>query len=248
MDSPSEYLSDNDSAFEEYESGIEDVTNKITAKKEKPIKLSFNDDDGDGDGDGEDDDEDDDIEDDDVDIDDDEIVDKSNIIEDLGNEDIEDEDIDTDKQYYNNEIDENANISLSDDSDDDYDDDYYEKIDSELKQDYIIKYHSNLLQNNYDEIETLSKITGLNKYGITDELHKTVPILTKYEKARILGLRAKQLENGSLPLIELDKSIIDPYLIAIKELEQKKIPFIIKRPLPNGACEYWKIKDLELLL
>ena len=242
MDSPTDYLSDNDSGIEEYESEIEDVTNKIIAKKEKPIKLSFNDDEDD-----DDDDDDDDVEDDDdgvIDDDtDDDIVDKSDVDEDLG-----DEEVDTDKKYYNKEIEENANINLSDDSDDEYDDNYYEKIDSELKQDYIMKYHSNLMQNNYDEIETLSKITGLNKYGITDELHKTVPILTKYEKARILGLRAKQLENGSLPLVELDKSIIDPYLIAIKELEQKKIPFIIKRPLPNGACEYWKIKDLELLL
>jgi len=243
MDSPTDYLSDNDSGIEEYESEIEDVTNKIIAKKEKPIKLSFNDDEDNDD----DDDDDDDVEDDDdgviEDDTDDDIVDKSDVDEDLG-----DEEVDTDKKYYNKEIEENANINLSDDSDDEYDDNYYEKIDSELKQDYIMKYHSNLMQNNYDEIETLSKITGLNKYGITDELHKTVPILTKYEKARILGLRAKQLENGSLPLVELDKSIIDPYLIAIKELEQKKIPFIIKRPLPNGACEYWKIKDLELLL
>ena len=54
------------------------------------------------------------------------------------------------------------------------------------------------MQNNYDEIETLTKITGVNKDGINDDIHRTLPILTKYEKARILGLRAKQIENGSL--------------------------------------------------
>ena len=35
--------------------------------------------------------------------------------------------------------------------------------------------------------------------------------------------------------------------IAEEELKQKKIPFIIRRPLPNGASEYWKVKDLEML-
>uniref|UniRef100_A0A6C0AYQ9 DNA-directed RNA polymerase n=1 Tax=viral metagenome TaxID=1070528 RepID=A0A6C0AYQ9_9ZZZZ len=236
MDSPSEYLSDNDSINENYESEIEDVTDKITAKKEKPMKLALKDD---GDED-----EDDDMDDDDEDEDD--------IEENEDDSDIDGLDLDEDDENYTSNkitnINDNIDINISEDSDDDYDDSYFEKIDSELKQDYIMKYHSNLMQNNYDEIETLSKITGINNYGINDELHKTVPILTKYEKARVLGLRAKQIENGSLPLIELDKSIIDPYLIAVKELEQKKIPFIIKRPLPNGACEYWKIKDLELLL
>ena len=28
---------------------------------------------------------------------------------------------------------------------------------------------------------------------------------------------------------------------------KKKIPFIIKRPIPGGAFEYWKLKDLEII-
>ena len=47
---------------------------------------------------------------------------------------------------------------------------------------------------------------------------------------------------------EIDDNIIDGYLIALKEFEQKKVPFIIKRPLPNGGCEYWKLPDLEILI
>jgi hypothetical protein len=31
------------------------------------------------------------------------------------------------------------------------------------------------------------------------------------------------------------------------ELQKKKIPFIIKRPLPNGSNEYWKVSDLKML-
>ena len=239
MDSPVDYLSDADESLndEEYESGLEDVTNKLTAKKEKPLKLSVKDE-GDEDDD-DDDDDDDDIDEDDIVPDDDDIV--------PDEEDEVDDESSPIKLQTSMASDVNIDINLSDD-DSDYDDSYYEKFDNELKQDYILKYHSNLLQNNYDEIETLTKITGLTKDGLNDAIHKTIPILTKYEKARVLGLRAKQLENGSLPLIELDKSIIDPYLIAVKELEQKQIPYIIKRPLPNGASEYWKLKDLELLL
>jgi len=71
--------------------------------------------------------------------------------------------------------------------------------------------------------------------------------LTKYEKARIIGERAKQLNSGAMPTIEIESNIIDGYLIALKEFEQKKIPFIVKRPLPNGGCEYWRFSDLEVI-
>ncbi len=241
MDSPNEeYLSEAESIdndFDDENDGlIEDVTNKISVKKDKPMKLSVLDD---GDDDEEN-----------IDDEDEEELDDDN---DLDDEDTELETYDEDDNTQQNSINiNNMNINdvqfdVSDDDDSDYDDSYYEKFDNELKQDYILEHHSNLLQNNYDEIETLSKITNITKNGIDDKLHKTTPILTKYEKARILGLRAKQIENGSLPLVEIDKSIIDSYLIATMELEQKKIPFIIKRPLPNGANEYWKVKDLEVL-
>ena len=78
-----------------------------------------------------------------------------------------------------------------------------------------------------------------------DELHKTIPILTKYEKTRILGQRTKQIESGGATLVQVPPNVIDSYLIAKLELEQKKIPFIIRRPLPNGGMEYWYVSDLE---
>jgi DNA-directed RNA polymerase subunit K/omega len=46
-------------------------------------------------------------------------------------------------------------------------------------------------------------------------------------------------------MIEVEPTLIDGYLIALKELEQKRIPFIIQRPLPNGTSEYWRVSDLE---
>jgi DNA-directed RNA polymerase I, II, and III subunit RPABC2 len=74
-----------------------------------------------------------------------------------------------------------------------------------------------------------------------------VPFVTKYEKAKILGERAKQLNAGAVPMVPVNEDIIDGYLIALAEFEQKKIPMIIRRPLPNNASEYWRLQDLEIL-
>jgi hypothetical protein len=35
--------------------------------------------------------------------------------------------------------------------------------------------------------------------------------------------------------------------IARLELEQKRLPFIIKRPLPNGKFEYWRLYDMMVV-
>ena len=83
--------------------------------------------------------------------------------------------------------------------------------------------------------------------NIIDPLHKTVPFLTRYEKARILGERAKQINSGAKTFVDLEPNVIDGYVIALKEFEAKKIPFIVKRPLPNGGVEYWRFEDLEVL-
>ena len=55
--------------------------------------------------------------------------------------------------------------------------------------------------------------------------------LTKYEKARILGVRAKQLNNGADPFITIANNIIEGHIIAEMELKERKLPFIIRRPL-----------------
>ena len=133
-----------------------------------------------------------------------------------------------------------------DDDDEEEEEDELQKMDLLDKQDIVSNYHPELLHHNNEEIEALSKIVRNEAGMIVDPLHKTMPFITKYEKARILGERAKQLNMGAKPLIEIGPEVIDGYLIALKEMEEKKIPFIIKRPLPSGGCEYWKCKDLEV--
>ena len=124
---------------------------------------------------------------------------------------------------------------------------YLQKLDELTKRNIIGDYHPELQQHNHDEIESLSVVVRDDHGNIIDPFHRTVPFLTKYEKARMLGERSRQLDAGAKPLVEVETGIIDSYLIAVAELEQKKIPFIVKRPLMNGGCEYWKLKDLEYL-
>jgi DNA-directed RNA polymerase subunit K/omega len=72
--------------------------------------------------------------------------------------------------------------------------------------------------------------------------YKTTPILTKYERTRVLSERASQINDGSQTLLKIDK-YDNAYDIALAEFNAKKIPFIIKRPYGN-TFEYWKITDL----
>jgi DNA-directed RNA polymerase I, II, and III subunit RPABC2 len=80
-----------------------------------------------------------------------------------------------------------------------------------------------------------------------DSNHRTYPFLTNYEKTKIIGLRANQISKGSIPFVSVPKHITDVRDIARLELEQKRLPFIVKRPLPNGQFEYWRLADLLIL-
>jgi len=60
------------------------------------------------------------------------------------------------------------------------------------------------------------------------------PTLTRFEKARIMGARALQLSLGAPPFIEIPPSARTSLDIALEELEQRIIPIVIRRRLPNG--------------
>lgn len=145
--------------------------------------------------------------------------------------------------------------SESDTSDSDYsdsEDEYVSKVDLEKKIAYIKNTHTQEITKTYEEMISLTKIKRrkLRTGGediIDDENHKTVPILTKYEKTRILGIRVSQLNEGAPRYINVNETIIDNNIIAEKELKLKKLPFIVTRPLPNGEKEHWRLKDLEIL-
>jgi DNA-directed RNA polymerase I, II, and III subunit RPABC2 len=122
---------------------------------------------------------------------------------------------------------------------------YLQKFDKEINDNYLVNVHPESAVHNYDEILAMTKVVRDKNGIIIDDLHKTIPYLTKYEKARILGQRAKQINSGATVFVKVPEKVIDGYLIAELELQEKRVPFIIRRPMPNGGSEYWSIKDLE---
>ena len=166
--------------------------------------------------------------------------------EDEDEEDYDDELLkSSDKEY--SESNNYSNFTISDHLEENDSQDFLQKFTSELKDNLIINNHPEYLSKNFEEIKILSQVKRDKNNIIIDELHRTNPFLSKYEKTRILGIRLKQLNNNSKPLIEVGENIIDNYIIAKKELEEKKLPFIIQRPIPNNTFEYWKLQDLELI-
>jgi DNA-directed RNA polymerase I, II, and III subunit RPABC2 len=137
---------------------------------------------------------------------------------------------------------------IEDDDSEDEDENYLQKFDEGIQKNIISDYHPEMISHNYSEIEALTRVVRDENGIIVDPLHRTLPFITRYEKARILGERAKQINSGAKPFVDVDINMIDGYVIALKEFEEKKIPFIVKRPLPSGGIEYWKFKDLEVLI
>ena len=138
-------------------------------------------------------------------------------------------------------------IEDTDESSDDEDDFNYRNLEEDIDSNILKFYHPETENINYKELLTLSSITRNKKGEIIDPFHKTIPFLTQYEKAKILGQRAKQINHGSIPFVEVPSNIIDGHTIALMELTQQKIPFIIRRPMPDGTSEYWKVKDLKVI-
>jgi DNA-directed RNA polymerase subunit K/omega len=169
-------------------------------------------------------------------------------------EDTEDDDEDANHGTIENlghDEDDNAMDTDDDDDDDDedsvdpYSDTYYQKLHPQMRSTIIDQYHRDLVPMTNEQVSAMTQVIRDPEGNIVDAYHKTLPFITKYEKTRVLGERARQLEAGAAPLVAIEESLIDPYLIAVREYEAKKIPFVIKRPLPTGVCEYWRLQDLD---
>ncbi len=84
---------------------------------------------------------------------------------------------------------------------------------------------------------------GVQRRGATGEARITTRYMTKYEKARVLGTRALQISMNAPVMVDIAGET-DPLKIARKELNERKIPMIIRRYLPNGTYEDWNIDEL----
>ena len=103
------------------------------------------------------------------------------------------------------------------------------------------KQTDNSINEKYNIIFTVDDLK--DKLNSKDRITK--PFLTKYERARIIGYRAEQIASNTPPCVDIG-NLTKAVDIAEKELIERKLPLIIKRTLPNGDTEYWKLEELEI--
>ena len=84
-----------------------------------------------------------------------------------------------------------------------------------------------------------------NDITITKTGRVCKPILFKYEMVRLLADRSRQLAEGAKPMVK-NTSGLSHKEIAIIELQNKIIPLIIERPIPNSGSERWRLSELEI--
>jgi len=90
------------------------------------------------------------------------------------------------------------------------------------------------------------EVGAQNGGGLTASKERiTTKFLTKYERARVLGTRALQISMNAPVCVDIQGET-DPLKIAEKELQERKIPIIIRRYLPSGAFEDWKVSELTI--
>tara|TARA_B100000900_G_C20594144_1_gene722711 strand:+ start:1573 stop:1899 length:327 start_codon:yes stop_codon:yes gene_type:complete len=107
------------------------------------------------------------------------------------------------------------------------------------------------MDENYDYEETIeiskeydNNHNFLKNYDKNVKKNMSIRTLTNYEMTRILSERSSQLSDGAQPLIANVERFDNAYEIAVEELKQKRIPFIICRPLGNKT-EYFKLNELS---
>lgn len=95
-------------------------------------------------------------------------------------------------------------------------------------------------------VPTRKLITNLRDQKSLDPKHKTYPFLTNYEMTKCISYRASQICSGAKPYILVPEGVTDAHEIAEMELRAKRLPFILKRPLPDGSFEVWRLSDLVI--
>ena len=98
-------------------------------------------------------------------------------------------------------------------------------------------------------------------YVLTDDVQKwqtmdpskfrSAPRMTKYEFNQVVSLRTTQLAQGAIPFVALPEGFqIQTNMqlrdVALLELQVGKIPFLVKREMPNHKTEYWRVSELDI--
>jgi DNA-directed RNA polymerase subunit K/omega len=120
------------------------------------------------------------------------------------------------------------------------DEDEVEQVDQMSRMDYLETHHPEVIFPDSSELQAILATYTRNENPV---IRKSRPILSKYEAASIVGMRSQQIVQGSAPLVTVPTD--DPIEIAQAELNAKIIPVVIRRILPNGVAEYWRLSELR---
>lgn len=109
-----------------------------------------------------------------------------------------------------------------------------------------------VIQNDEDIKQNTSYIHPETKFEpieLTVESRKTPNYLSKYELARVLGIRADKIQRGypiALKIPTPRGAAFDPIKLAALELINNASPLLIRRHLPSGRVEVIKVSDIRL--
>ena len=97
------------------------------------------------------------------------------------------------------------------------------------------------------------KQTIPNKYEVDRELFFVLPenrmtseFITKYEFARVVAIRAKQIERDNIVFTNIAQNITDPIAMAVQEIRDKKCPLSIVRKIGLNLAEKWEVNEMAV--
>lgn len=91
-----------------------------------------------------------------------------------------------------------------------------------------------------------SDIDVSNALSTANRSRRSSVAMTKYEHAKIIGIRAEQIARGAQPFVNDEIEVngrFDPIAIANREMNAGVLPFIVVRKLPDGTHEKWRLRD-----
>lgn len=79
--------------------------------------------------------------------------------------------------------------------------------------------------------------------------NRSTPYMTRYERAKVLGVRAEQIARGAVPMIAVEDLPMDASAADIAEAELRcgRIPFVLARTMPDGRKETWRTSELSCI-
>ena len=98
------------------------------------------------------------------------------------------------------------------------------------------------------------EVQSISREDVQESLKNTkstLPYYYKYEQVSAIATRAQQLAEGARPLVSIEGMVTSApdfvWKVAEKELQEKRLPFILHRRIPNGKSEFWSTNELSVM-